>query len=172
MLVGNTFIALLLVSVPWRGSVSILMPFCMILLYLTYRAYHHALEESDVWRQLDAAARELTVLDRSNVAAAAVARAVNLFNAEFAELVLTSGEDHDTLVFRHERAGENSEQHGEPHVIETPLAVAGDGDSPVIGVLRLGVTEPVELSRRQRVVLRTFAHSVGTSLQNARLYAE
>src|SRR5205814_7780130 len=105
MLVGNTVIALLLVSVPWHGSVSVLMPFSMILLSLTYRAYYRALEDGDVWRQLDAAAKELTVLDGSDVAAAAVARAVNIFSAEFAELVLEPEQDGATHVFRHDRDG-------------------------------------------------------------------
>jgi diguanylate cyclase (GGDEF)-like protein len=183
MLVGNTVIALLLVSVPWHGSVSVLMPFSMILLYLTYRAYYRALEDGDVWRQLDAAAKELTVLDGSDVAAAAVARAVNIFSAEFAELVLGPDQDGGARLFRYDRDGTTSattladytaERPAEMSraVVETPLPVPADTEGAVLGVLRLGVNEPVRMSRRQRLVLRTFAHSVATSLQNARLYAE
>jgi diguanylate cyclase (GGDEF)-like protein len=184
MLVGNTVIALLLVSVPWQGSVAVLVPFCMILLYLTYRAYYHALEEGDVWRQLDAAAKELTVLDRADVAAAAVARAVTLFNAEWAELALGAADGNERLVFRHDRAGGayvgdatigRDTPNGDATdavVVEAPLAVAVDGDQMVIGLIRVGLLQPGRVGKRQRLVLRTFAHSVATSLQNARLYAE
>jgi diguanylate cyclase (GGDEF)-like protein len=185
MLAGNTVIALLLVSVPWHGSVSVLMPFSMILLYLTYRAYHRALEDGDVWRQLDVAAKELTVLDRADVAAAAVARAVHLFNAEYAEVLLGPDEHGGRILFRHSRDGSTVHgarvELGSPEagdaaapaaVVAAPLAVAVDGDSAVIGVLRLAMSPSEHLSRRQRLVLRTFAHSVSTSLQNANLYAE
>jgi diguanylate cyclase len=180
MLLGNTVIALLLVSVPWHGSVSVLMPFSIILLYLTYRAYYRALEEGDVWRQLDAAAKELTVLDGSGVAAAAVARAVKIFSAESAELVLGPDADGALQVFRHGRDGTSARESVaagddrrplESGFVETPLPVPTDAETAVIGVLRLRVNEP-RVSRRQRLVLRTFAHSVATSLQNARLYAE
>jgi diguanylate cyclase (GGDEF)-like protein len=182
MLAGNTVIALLLVSVPWHGTVSVLMPFSMILLYLTYRAYYRALEDGDVWRQLDVAAKELTVLDRSDVAAAAVARAVNLFNAEHAEVVLGPDDAGKTIVYRYGREGASVSVAGaqdaalcsdaDARVVEAPLSVAVDGDSAVIGALRLAMNPSEHLSRRQRLVLRTFAHSVSTSLQNASLYAE
>ncbi len=184
MLVGNTVIALLLVRVAWRGSVSVLVAFCVILLFLTYRAYHRATEESDVWRQLDAAAKELTPLDGAQVANAAVVRAVSLFKADYAELVLGPQAGAGTQVFRHDTSGPSTAEvvghdaeggavpSSETVVVEAALAVTVDGDSAVIGVLRLGMREPGHLSKRQQVVLRTFAHSVATSLQNARLYAE
>ncbi len=181
MLAGNTAIALLLVSVPWKGSTSVLVPFCMVLLYLTYRAYHRATEEGDVWRQLDAAAKELTLLDEAEVASVSVARAVTLFNAEFGELVLPVGLDGLAWTFRCAADGQSSrESHPADHtphpagagVIECPLTVAADGATTTIGRLLLG-GGPVSLaSERQQRVLRTFAHSVATSLQNARLYAE
>jgi diguanylate cyclase len=186
MMAGNTAVAFLLISVPWQGSVGVLVPFCLLLLFLTYRAYFRALEESDVWQQLDAAAKELTLLDRGEVAEAAVARAVNLFNAEFAELLLNQ-EEGAPVIYRHEDiAGVSTVSSGpaartdEPitaagpnaSIVEEPLAVAVDADVSVIGILRVGVREPSGLSKRQQVVLRTFAHSVATSLQNANLYAE
>jgi diguanylate cyclase (GGDEF)-like protein len=178
MMAGNTVIALLLVSVPWQGSVAILVPFCLVLLFLTYRAYFRALEDSGVWQQLDAAAKELTLLDRSHVAEAAAARAVSLFNAEFAEVLLERNGVGDELTFRHSNSGAQSDADaaapgGEPpSIVEEPLMVAVDSDASVIGALRLGLRPATRLSRRQRLVLRTFAHSVATSVQNASLYAE
>ncbi len=182
ILAGNTVIALLLVSVPWRGSTSVLIPFCMILLYLTYRAYHRATEDSDVWRQLDAAAKELTLLDEADVAAASVARAVTLFNAEFAELVLPVSADGLSWTFRCDADGRvlrhsGDDDGGQPPLptegtVETPLSVAADGASTAIGTLRVGLGAAARPPERQLRVLRTYAHSVATSLQNARLYAE
>ena len=170
MMAGNTVIALLLVSVPWQGSVAILVPFCLVLLFLTYRAYFHALEDSGVWQQLDAAAKELTLLDRSHVAEAAAGRAVSLFNAQFAEVLLDQDGVCDQLAFRHDNASGQSDEL--PSIVEEPLIVAVDSEASTIGVLRLGLRPTARLSGRQRVVLRTFAHSVATSLQNASLYAE
>jgi diguanylate cyclase (GGDEF)-like protein len=166
MLAGNTLVALLLVSAPWQGSAGVLIPFCMVLLYLTYRAYHRATRESDVWRQLDAAAKELSLLDGAGVARAAVARAVTLFNADFAEIVLAPEADGERRLFRHDLAGPTNAA----AIVEAPLTAAAAADADVIGILRLGMSD--RLSERQHTVLRTFANSVGTSLQNARLYAE
>ena len=55
---GNTIVALLLVTAQWRGSTVVLVPFTIAMLYFAYRGYMRALEEGDIWRQLDRTAKE------------------------------------------------------------------------------------------------------------------
>ena len=188
VLFGNSFLALLLINVPWHGSSVVLIPFCAVLLFITYRGYHRALKEGDIWRQLDAAAKELTRLDAEGVAAAAVARAVTLFDADFAELAI--GQDSSARVYRNTRGGDASVRRGQlghdtdaarsgrtsaagqPTVVDTALAVPTADTPAVLGVLRMGLSSRSGLEPRHQPVLRTFAHSVAASLQNARLYTE
>jgi diguanylate cyclase (GGDEF)-like protein len=47
-----------------------------------------------------------------------------------------------------------------------------EGPQGRLGVLRLGFRGPVQLRHRERQVLKTLAHSISTTLQNARLYGE
>jgi diguanylate cyclase (GGDEF)-like protein len=182
LLAGNTVVALLLVYASWRGSAVVLIPFCIVLLYLSYRAYHGALEDSEVWRQLDAAVKEFTRLDAAGVAASAVSRAVSLFKVEFAELAL-SHESLDTArVFRHHSDGTSSEGHELPlpddrgadqrAIVDVMLSVPIGGLPTTVGVLRLGLHDNLPLPARHQRVLGTFARGVAVSLQNARLYSE
>lgn len=188
LLAGNTVLALLLVNVPWRGSAVVLIPFSIGLLYIAYRGYHRATEESDVWRQLDAATKELTSLDISGVATAAVLRAVTLFNADFAELALSHDSLNTARVFRCDSDGSTSVRNDQPddpmpampagssgsatgqRIVDTVLSVPASSSEAIIGVLRLGLRDPAAMPERQQRVLRTFAHGVAASLQNARLY--
>ncbi|HEV7205344.1 MAG TPA: bifunctional diguanylate cyclase/phosphodiesterase [Jatrophihabitans sp.] len=182
LLLGNTTVALLLVYASWQGSAVVLIPFCIVVLFLAYRGYHGALEEGDVWRQLDAAAKELTHLDAATVAAAAVARAVPLFNVEFAELALSHQSLDTARVFRHHRDGTTTVAHDlgsfatrdlpADTVVDVPLDVLTGSRTTTIGLLRLGLLDGQPLSARHERVVPTFAHSVAASLQNARLYSE
>ncbi|MDP9436792.1 MAG: EAL domain-containing protein [Actinomycetota bacterium] len=188
VLAGNTGIALLLLTTPWQGSTPVLVVSCTVLLYLSYRGYLRALEERDVWRQLDETAKALSRLDEREVAAAAVDRAALLFGPETVELALARP-DGTGLVLRQGPDG-RLQEHAEPDVarrLPTERAVhlhhvAGarvgwmvaplTGLDTTLGVLRLGFPGLVASPGRDLQVLSTFAHGLSTSLQNARLYEE
>jgi diguanylate cyclase (GGDEF)-like protein len=191
VLAGNTIVALLLVTAQWQGSTVVLIPFSFALLYLAYRGYLRALEERDVWRQLDRTAKEISLLDERGVAVAAVERAAELFKADVAELAVAPSGDGPVQVFvRHEdgtqstreeswhRTGSDATENLAFQVISAAdttiswIATPLEDVHGLTGWLRLGFPAPTELSARQQKVLRTFLHSVCTSLQNARLYDE
>jgi diguanylate cyclase (GGDEF)-like protein len=176
VLAGNTIVALLLVTAPWRGSTVILVPFSVLLLYLVYRSYLRALDERDIWQQLDRTAKEISSLDEGEVAVTAVARAAELFGAEVVELavvppagapvhILVQLADGTQTLHEDDRQGAVSPA---ASWVVTPL----EGVNGLEGSLRLGFPVPTELTQRQRHVLKTFVHGVSTSLQNARLYGE
>src|SRR6266508_3074022 len=176
VLVGNTIVALLLVTAPWRGSTIVLVPFSVMLLYLVYRSYLRALDERDIWQQLDRTAREISSLDEAEVAATAVARAAELFEAEVVELAVVPPAGAPVQVLVQLADGRQTRHHDDrpggvspaASWVVTPL----EGVNGLEGSLRLGFPVPTELTQRQRHVLKTFVHGVSTSLQNARLYGE
>ncbi|MDX6252534.1 MAG: hypothetical protein QOF10_5894 [Kribbellaceae bacterium] len=188
---GNTIVALLLVTAQWRGSTVVLVPFSIGLLFLSYRGYLRALEERDVWRQLDRTAKEISLLDENGVAAAAVARAADLFKADVVELAVYPSADGPVQVVVQHDDGTQSNREEPWYVVDGGTAqlmsvqVIGAADptmtwavTPLEGVhgltgsLRLGFYASTTLSQRQQKVLRTFLHGVSTSLQNARMYGE
>ncbi len=176
VLVGNTIVALLLVTAPWRGSTIVLVPFSVMLLYLVYRSYLRALDERDIWQQLDRTAREISSLDEAEVAATAVARAAELFEAEVVELAVVPPAGAPVQVLVQLADGRQTRHHDDrpggvspaASWVVTPL----EGVNGLEGSLRLGFPVQTELTERQRHVLKTFVHGVSTSLQNARLYGE
>jgi diguanylate cyclase (GGDEF)-like protein len=123
------------------------------------------------------------VLDSAEVCKAAVVRAAHLFNAEFAELISypegSGGSklyrfeaETQTLTFDPHLAGDDAEDCERSSMVEAPLTVATGEAGNVIGALRLRLAGSARLTERRQRVLRTFAHGVATSLQNARLYSE
>jgi diguanylate cyclase len=189
VLAGNTIVALLLVTAQWQGSTVVLVPFTIAMLYFAYRGYMRALEEGDIWRQLDRTAKEISLLDEDGVAVAAVTRAAELFKADVVELAVASSDGGPVrVVVRHNDGTQSTRE--EPwqslgaaettpaHVISTTAPGITWSVTPLEGVqgltgsLRLGFQAPVTLSQRQQKVLTTFLHGVSTSLQNARLYGE
>jgi diguanylate cyclase (GGDEF)-like protein len=191
VLAGNTIVALLLVTTHWQDSTVVLVPFTLALLYLAYRGYLRALEERDIWRQLDRTAKEISLLDENGVATAAVARAAELFKADVVELAVAPPDGGPVQVVVQHDDGTQSTREEPPHSIGAgaaqatpvhliPTAVPAttwavtplEGVHGLTGSLRLGFHAPVMLSQRQQQVLSTFQHGVSTSLQNARLYGE
>ncbi len=188
ILAGNTVIALLLLTTTWQGSTPVLVPFSTVLLYISYRSYLRAMEERDVWQQLDGTAKELSRLDEGEVAAAAVARARELFRAETAELTLLRSDGTCCRVLLDRDGLSTSELGVGAAVLPTPegpglhtvhtagsdtvwLVASLDGLDGPLGRLRLALTRQ-GLRERDQQVLTTFVHGVTTSLQNARLYGE
>ena len=188
---GNVVVgAAVLLLVERSPSTLLALPALMLAVYLMYRAYLGARQERDVWQQLEAATRELNLLDESDVATAALRRAGQLFRTDHVELVLDSTArrsarryvlDGDAVL------GTEDDAPPRPGCAQlTVVQVTGDGKHPAgtclvaplegprgrVGDLRLLFAEPVSLTGRERQVLLTFAHAVSTTVLNAALYDE
>ena len=194
---GNLVVALSVLGLArWSEPTLIVLPPLVALIYITYRGYLRAVQDREVWRQLEAAGKELSRLDESEVAEAAVARAAALFEADVIELSLALDDGSATSrVYVGGTAGVDSVR-DEPsyrgdslavttyRVISQPAATGGEvpvetcvvapliGPRGSTGVLRVGFHGPVKLSKREQQLLTTFAHTVSATVQNARLYAE
>jgi len=190
--VGNVVVGVFIVVVgDWNVRVLALLPPILVVVYLLYRGYLRANQERDVWRQLEVATRELNVLDEQELVASALRRAQQLFRTDTVELVLTDGHpegasrlfvlDGDDTVRETTtsavpvapRSGMflTLDEEGEQQGMMTCLVAPLDGPRGSVGALRLIFGGPVKFRGRERQVLRTFAHSVGSSLQNVALYS-
>ncbi len=175
-----------LVMVQWSRPSLVVLPPVLLLTYVAYRGYLHALQERDIWQQLESASRELNQLEEHAVAEAAITWVASLLHADRVELVIESGEEHEPRVAFYAGgldgmlptvtgASRHLVEHELPSadaaaamVYATPLV----GPQGPIGLLRVSFKGPVELSKREGQVLHTFAHTVSSTLQNARLYSE
>ena len=165
------------------------LPPVVLAVYAAYYGYLSARQESDVWRQLEAATRELNDLDERAVARAALQRAAQLFRADGAELVVRTPErpwrryrlDADGALQVQDAtaapdAGTTSYLELTPDGRMTPLSTwltsPLEGPQGRIGELRLLFGGSVRLSRRERQVLSTFSHAVATTVLNAALHED
>ena len=180
----NGLIAVLIVVLAQRSPGTLfLLPPALAAMFGSYRGYLHARQERDVWQQLESATRELTSLDLDAVVGAALSRSAQLFKADSVSVVLDDGSgstvytgDASGLLEtsteldgkRSQRTGGFESDDGSLMVYAAPL----EGPQGRLGVLRLGFRGPVQLRHRERQVLKTLAHSISTTLQNARLYGE
>jgi diguanylate cyclase len=187
---GNVALAAgVLVLVARRPSTLLLLPPVMLAVYLVYRGYLAARQERDIWRQLEAATRELNVLEEEQVAAAALARACQLFRVDGAELLVARGASRPGRLYHLDPGGGLAVRPVEPgeetvgttayvkldasarvEPVLTCLSAPLEGPRGRIGSLRLLFGGPVRLSPRERQVLSTFAHAVSTTLLNAALH--
>ncbi|HWG94848.1 MAG TPA: hypothetical protein VNU66_11540, partial [Mycobacteriales bacterium] len=165
---GNVLIGGAVLLLAERDPRTLLgMPPLLALLYAVYRGYLSARQESDVWRQLEAATRELNDLDERAVARAALQRAAQLFRADGAELVVRTPErpwrryrlDADGALQVQDAtaapdAGTTSYLELTPDGRMTPLSTwltsPLEGPQGRIGELRLLFGGSVRLSRRER----------------------
>jgi diguanylate cyclase (GGDEF)-like protein len=179
---GNIAVGVTVVALAfWSRPTLVVLPPLLGLMYSAYRGYLHAIQERDVWQQLESAARELNSLDDHEVAAAAVARATGMLKADWAEIVLDATPTAPALAYSGTADGLDadysgvlagrslrSDQEAKQVFYSAPL----EGPLGRIGTMRVGFREVVDLTKRELHVLRTFAHSVSTTMQNARLYSE
>jgi diguanylate cyclase (GGDEF)-like protein len=179
-------IVLLILAEHVRGVLWALPP-VMVTALVAYRAYLSAEQDRDAWQQLEAAGRELNLLDEAAVAEAAIRRAGQLFSSGDVTLALRARAGHvdrtsavvdDALVVAAADAIgplvpfvelDTMGRRAEP---ATVVSAALTGATGTLGSMRLGFDKPVRLSRRERRVLATFANTVGASLLNAHLYEE
>jgi diguanylate cyclase (GGDEF)-like protein len=184
---GNGVVGVGMVSLAiWSTPTLVVVPPLLLAMYGAYRGYLHAMQERDLWQQLDSACRELNQLDEAAVAASVTVHAAEMFKADTIEVVVAAaggrpgtfyfgGADGVRRVRRSDAAGLAGEAVGDEladtsayMVYTTPL----EGAQGQIGLLRLGFRGPVSLTKRERQVLKTFAHSVSSTLQNVALYSE
>jgi diguanylate cyclase len=186
---GNVTVAAGLLSLMHRSAAAVLvLPVVVLALYLAYRGYLSARQERDIWQQLEAATRELNLLEEPQVAAAALRRARQLFRTDGAELLLAGSASRSARLYALGVSGEvtflpgdgpeglaqpatsvEDQDHQESRVVtwmSTPL----EGPQGRQGSLRLRFEGSVQLNGRERQVLSTFAHAVSATLLNASLY--
>ena len=180
----NALVAVLVVVLAELARTTLIMlPPVLAAMYALYRGYLAAAHERDVWQQLEGATRELNSLDMTTVLSAALSRAAQLFKADTVTIVLDDGSgatvhtgDATGLVHTgtgpaarpSRRVDPADTDGGAVMVYSAPL----EGPQGPVGVLELGFRGPVELRRREQQVLRTLAHAISSTLQNARLYSE
>jgi diguanylate cyclase (GGDEF)-like protein len=184
--VGNMTAALGLLELAVHSRTALwLIPPVMAMFLLGYRAFLLTGEDRDAWQQLEAAGRELNLLDEGQLARAALSRAGHMFRSEDVVLVLRARSGRVDRAYSLAPDGEllSAVQQADPDAVcpeldierrtvaatacvQTPLT----GPTGPLGYLRLGFDVPVRLSRRERRVLSTYAHAVSTSLLNAYLY--
>ena len=167
----------------WSWQTLIMLPPVLAAMYASYRGYLQAAHERDVWQQLEAATREFNSLDVTTVVDAALSRSAQLFRAD----VVTVGLDgvSGTTVYTGDTSGLVADEDARAQLLTAGRSDLGDASSSLtvysaplegprgrIGMLQLGFRGPVELRRREQQVLRTLAHAISSTLQNARLYSE
>jgi diguanylate cyclase (GGDEF)-like protein len=180
----NALVAVLVVVLAdWSHETLIMLPPVLGAMYASYRGYLAAAHERDVWQQLEGATRELNSLDMTTVVSAALSRSAQLFKADVVTIVLEDGSPAtvytggasglvDTGAGAASRMSRRVDDVGGDGSALMVYAAPLEGPKGRIGVLELGFRGPVQLRRREQQVLRTLAHAVSSTVQNARLYSE
>jgi diguanylate cyclase (GGDEF)-like protein len=166
------------------------LPPLILVVALGYRAALTAVQERDVWQQLETASRELSRLDEREVASVALARAAGLLRCDRVELVLHTAPgprvyrlDEDGQAVAEPVVRQDDEQVDEVTYVQVTQAASRaatvtwvvaplTGTGRRLGSLRLCFTGKVSLTRREQQVLSTFAHTLSTTLLNVALHAE
>jgi diguanylate cyclase (GGDEF)-like protein len=167
--VGNLAAGLgIVVLARWAPPALAVLPPILVLLYVVYRGYLGASRDVELWRQLETATKEMTQLDENAVAEAVLRHAIQLFQADWAELVLTD-RDGRTKTFSRSLDGEDDR----PFRLlsaETCAVVRLNGPDGDLGLLRLGLPPQIRLNKREMQALTTYARTVSTTLVNAHLH--
>ncbi|MDX6243720.1 MAG: hypothetical protein QOE76_1443 [Frankiales bacterium] len=192
MAVGNIALGLFFIVEIERVPVDtlVVVPIFGVLIVLAYRGYVRALDERDLWQQLEEATKALQQLDEGRVLAAAAAHAPGLFRVEAAEIEVYGKRRGDLSVsnrhylgdgqFHYPRAGETPAWYDDGVLVvhrlpDEPYLLASATLPPmagVSGVLRLWSSQPAPFLRRDERLIRTYAQAVSSALLNARLYRE
>jgi diguanylate cyclase (GGDEF)-like protein len=184
---GNILTALVvLLLVAQNPALLLAIPPVLGVAYVVYRSYLRTIQERATWRHLETITQEINRLDETEIAEVALAGAVALFEADEAELALFPSSGGTPIVYvrragesaislrtpsrrrSDKRQGENASS--EPSATDVAIPLVAHGAQ--LGVLRVGFGGRVTLNDRERRVLRTYAHTIMTSLENARMYAE
>ncbi|RQW84278.1 putative bifunctional diguanylate cyclase/phosphodiesterase [Micromonospora globispora] len=148
------------------------VPPLVLSLHLLYSNRVKARTEQQAWQRLARTTDALNVVDLDQVLTTAVTQAAELFSADEVEIELR---DAGRTVRGNGDAVRYDGPTGEPSTVDgtvVSVALEGHDRSVDVGVLRLRFTGPVELSERERYILRTFASALCTAVRNAQAYAE
>jgi signal transduction histidine kinase len=97
--VGNTAAGLLVVAAAHVHLAAVVVgPLLLAGMLFAHQAYARAVEDRDLWRGLQATSSQLARLDRDGVADVVLARALTMFRASSAELMLVDGARADVLT--------------------------------------------------------------------------
>jgi diguanylate cyclase (GGDEF)-like protein len=190
--VGNITLGLFFMIEIERVPVDtlVVLPIFGALIVLAYRGYVRALDERDLWQQLESATKALQQLDEQMVLTAAAQRAPGLFRVEAAEIEVYGKRRGDLSVSHRHYVGEGEFHYprtddqtawyddgelvvhrvpGEPYLLASAALPPMAG---VSGVLRLWSSQPAPFLRRDERLIGTYAQAVSSALLNARLYRE
>ena len=184
---GLAVLAVAQLSTP----VLVALPPLLALAYAAYRAYLRVRQDRDVWRHLEETGQEISRLDEREVAQVAVTRAASLFAASEVELHLFApdgavryvGDARGIHATEHVTAQDTRNRLAlatyrtiddlapEAALEETCVHVPLTGTDGQLGLLLVRFAGRADLARRHHQLLRTFGHTVSSSVQNARLYS-
>jgi hypothetical protein len=171
---GNSIVGVgVVLMVQWSRPTVLVLPPLLLLMYTAYRGYLHAMQERDVWQQLESAARELNQLDEAAVAEAAVVRAAQMLKADAVQISIDE-DDAAARSYIGDADGLSGRGMTEDLADDLMLYVAPlEGPRGRIGVLRIGFHGSCAASkalasacRRISVYRRAFCRVVLTAWAN------
>ena len=190
VVVSSIALGLLVVVVARHSPLTLLaVPVVALLLVNMHRGNLRRDQEDDVWRHLEEAGQEIKQLDEEHIVPLAVSRTAALLRCDRVELVLREhdeptrattytgtirGLNEDTqrsvapAPVPHDASRLEPRREAEGTVVEIGL----NGAEAPLGVLRVAFDGEVTFADRERQVLATYARSLGTTISNARLYAD
>ncbi len=141
----------------------IVLPPVLVGLVMVYRMQVDSAQQRDHWRQLNAAAKDLAILDRAAIEARATEIAYEIFRPDGVELVVG--------LVAAALAPPPVQSTGCPRGTNN-VATTLTGPSGQVGVLRLRFDRPAPWREHDQAVLAAFANLVALAITNASTYAE
>jgi len=165
---GNVGAALVIVAVTgFDAWLLATVPMLLIALQLSYHSRLRGQQERETWTRLEQTTRAFTQLDPAAVAEAAIDGILELFQADWVE-VLFRGPDGTDARYRgglKVSEGDGARHDGGP-AVTVPLGQPEAG----LGWITLHFAETVALNRRERHALATLATALAVALANADRY--
>ena len=190
MQTSSVALGLIVVLVARHSPFTLLaLPVIALLLVNMHRGNLRKDQEDDVWRHLEEAGQEIKQLAEEDIVPLAVARTAALLRSDRVELVLREHDNPDKaqlytgtirglldeplpapapLAVPHDAFRLEPLSQGEETIVEVGL----NGPEAPLGVLRVAFSGEVVFADRERQVLATYARNLGTTISNARLYAD
>ncbi|WP_239404869.1 bifunctional diguanylate cyclase/phosphodiesterase [Frankia sp. Cj3] len=149
------------VALAYTSPVTlVVLPPVLASLVMVYRMHVNSSRQRDRWRQLNAAAKDLAVLDGGTIETAASRIAYEIFQPDGVELTVDS------------TAVAPPPQRADRHRRVDDVTIALSGPTGQVGVLRLRFGEPTIWQEHEQAVLAAFANLVALAVANASTYAE
>ncbi|WP_131785157.1 putative bifunctional diguanylate cyclase/phosphodiesterase [Protofrankia symbiont of Coriaria ruscifolia] len=156
------------VALAYTSPVTlIVLPPILVGLVMVYRMQVDSAQQRDRWRQLNAAAKDLAILDRTAIEARATEIAYEIFRPDGVELVVTPVVTPVAASVPTTPAQPTGCPRGADDVATTLTGPSGQ-----VGVLRLHFARPAPWREHDQAVLAAFANLVALAVTNASTYAE